>query len=542
MKHTFKISIIGLSATTMVVAVGAVVALNKQSFETVRASNNDYWNHYARVEPTDETHGSKEFWASCSSHNFQLTAPEPGSDVREGVAFNTTTYFNSLSKSDPRYIPALNEVTVDIKGFFTSLLDSLTNDPYSFIPDSMRPEEATKVAESSVTYDFTNFTNVSSIKYGGYGEQWHMVIENIKESQRFYNITTLGTDVLTASRTLVSTFLDEYYGDTVSKTFNDGESRFYSKIFFDGTTLKYNIQFLTGLTIPFFGTVTPQIDMEYVVEDNIKSARIQLSENNAMKYISSPDSYTFGLEYGVEQVSRKSYFTISKDENDAVEGHIYEYVQFKDKDLVPACADFYIDEDYASVVGNKASGMIGFDGYINELYLTDQGKLLGYEIKETKSLVTYNTLWFNLNNISNITNVKAIKKESAGDKNPHEIYLNNSASIFEPKYNTKLGVKTSRKYDVELRKQYFYGIVDGNVVEYETSIPMMFIQAGENFDTFESDILNTNGIAACVTLSNTYITKIEDDYATLIDTFIGNKDDMPSSSIVEFIGDAVVIE
>ena len=50
---------------------------------------------------------------------------------------------------------------------------------------------------------------------------------------------------------------------------------------------------------------------------------------------------------------------------------------------MPACADFYIDDEYTSVVGNKASGIVGFAGYINELYETQEGKLLGYKVRET---------------------------------------------------------------------------------------------------------------------------------------------------------------
>ncbi len=532
-------SIISISVVALGASLAVKCLMNNNFTLATGYDSNNYWNHYARVEPTETKHGSKEFWANCSTHDYVLEAPV--GEIRSGVAFDTTPYFNALSKSDPRYIPALNEETVDIKEYFLSLLDTLSQDPYSFIPDEMRPENVDHYSESAVTYDFTNFTNVSSIKYGGFGEQWHMVIENIKESQIFYSITSYGTEILTASRVLISTFLDDYYADTIDRTFNDGESRFYSKIFFDGTTLTYNIQFLSGITIPYFGTLTPQIDMEYVIASNTKSARIQLSENNVLKFVSTPDSYSFGLEYGIETVSRKAYFTVTKDEQDEVEGHVYEFVQFKDKELVPACADFYIGETYASVVGNKASGMIGFDGYINELYLSSQGKLLGYEIKETKSMITYNTLWFNLNNISNINNVKAVEKESPGDKNPHDIYLNNSADVFEPMYNKKLGVKTSRKYDVELRKQYFYSLVDGKPVERETNIPMMFIQAGDNFDSFETDISTTNSIAASVTLSATYIAKIEDDYDTLIDIFIDNKDDVNSAYIIDFIGSAAVI-
>ena len=77
---------------------------------------------------------------------------------------------------------------------------------------------------------------------------------------------------------------------------------------------------------------------------------------------------------------------------------------------------------------------------------------------------------------------------------------------------------------------------------------MMFIQddgdkSGEtNYSTFEDDILNKNGIAASVLLSNTYLAKIRADYLSLIDIFIANSDDADADYIVDFIGDATVID
>lgn len=503
----------------------------------------NYWYHYEQVTPTLTKHGSKEFWANCSTHNYSLTAPGEGEDVREGVAFDTTTYFDELTSEDTRYLPPTSE-KVDIKGYFNSLLQAFTHDPYSFIPDSMRPEGVSKVSGESVNYDFSNFTNVSNIHYGGFGEQWHMVIENIKESQRFYNITTYGSEIIGASNLVVSLFLDDYYDGTVSKTFND-DSRFISKIDFDGGELTYSIQYLSSIDVPLFGTLTPQIDMSYDVVNDIKVVRIQLGGNNALKFMIYPDSYSFGIEYSISEVSRKALFSVSKDEDENVEGHIYEFVQYKDKDLVPACADFYIGETYTSVVGNKARAITGFTGYINELYKTEEGKLLGYEIRETASFPligekTYHTLWFNLNNISGINSVKAVKNGSTaggiGSGNPYDVYLNNDSSKFEP---TKNGLVASRKYDVELRKQYFYS---SELEEFETDIPMMFIQADHdgytNFTDFPSDIKKKSGITASVNLASQYLDKIQDDYATLIDIFIQNKDDINSDYIVDFIGSA----
>ncbi|NLB49169.1 MAG: hypothetical protein GX813_04975 [Erysipelotrichia bacterium] len=223
-------------------------------------------------------------------------------------------------------------------------------------------------------------------------------------------------------------------------------------------------------------------------------------------------------------------------------------MQFQDKDLIPSCADFYINDTYTSVVGNKASGMIGFTGYINELYQTSEAKLLGYEVRETFTkwgiTATYHTLWFNLNDISGITNVKALKNESTtfglGGNNNHDIYLNNSTSIFEPTKNRLVLFETSRKYDVELRKQYFYGYSGDELITYETSIPMMFIQADHdgytNFSDFPSDIRSKSGLAATVTLASAHLNKIQSDYATLIDIFIGNKMVITGEAIATFIG------
>lgn len=552
-----KVLLVAITSLSLAVGVTAgVIAYKTDNDNFAGAKDESYWYHYAQVTPTETKHGSKEFWANCSTHNFSLENPGAGEDIREGVDFATTSYFEELTDSDPRYLPPLSE-RVDIKGYLDSLLDVFGHDPYSYIPNKMRPAGVDKVSESEVTYDFDNFVDVDDIKYGGYGEQWHMVIENIKESQRFYNVTTYGAEILNAANLVARTFLDSYYDNEVSKTFNN-DSRFVAKIDFHSFVLTYNIQYISGITIPFFGTITPQIDMEYVIASSTKTVRIQLSENNALKFVITPDSYTFGLEYGITEVSRKAYFTISKDEHDAVEGHIYEYVQYKDKELIPACADFYIGSTYTSVVGNKASGIPGFDGFINELYETDEGKLIGYKVKETYTKTffgydvsaTYHTLWFNLDCITGIDNVKAISNGSVDPhENNHDVYLNDSESIFTPTKNeqkiTFVKIKTSRKYDVEMRKQYFYGDIDEEIVEYEREIPMMFIQDDHdtytNYTDFPTDILADNGIPANVTLASKYLTKIRNDYEDLIPVFENNKDSMPSASIVDFIGDPTII-
>lgn len=493
--------------------------------------------------------------------DYGASIAEPTKPTKENFSFvawsydaagsQKVTWPLTLTKNEKLYAN-WNE-TINIKAYLQTLMDAVKHDPYSYIPDTMEPSNSDNhVTAAAVNYDFTQFNSVSSIKYGGFGEQWHMVIENIEESEKFYSVLSLGEAAINASVALFNNYLDSNPGTTATHTLK--ETAYTAKLDFSNGILSYTIQYKTNISIPLFGEVLPQIDMTYNISTLEKAVRIQLSENNAMKYIVTDNSYVFALEYGLSAVSRKAYLQLNRLQDESVQGHIYEYVQFKDKDLVPACADFYINDTYTSVVGNKASGMPGFTGYINELYKTSEGKLLGYEVRETFTkwgvTATYHTLWFNLNNITGINNVKAIKNEEStfglGANNNHDIYLNNSSSIFEPTYNTKLLVKTSRKYDVELRKQYFYGYNEGQFTEYEVQLPMMFIQADHdsytNFTDFPSDIQSKSGITASVNLSSTYLNKIQSDYASLIDIFIEHKDSVTGDAIANYIGGAVVIQ
>ena len=516
-----------------------------------------YWAVVSKVKQrytiTFESNGGTSVASITEDYGTEVAKPtDPKKDNHSFVAWSydnagsqVVSWPLTLVKNEKLYAN-WNE-TINIKSYLQTLMAVVGHDPYSYIPEKMQPENSDNhVTAASVNYDFTQFNNVSNINYGGFGEQWHMVIENIKESERFYTVLSLGEAAMNASVALFNNYLDNNPGTTATHTLN--ETAYTAKIDFHNGLLVYSIRYKTNFTIPLFGEVTPQVDMTYNISTLEKVVRIQLSENNAMRYVVTDNSYAFGIEYGVTTVSRKAYFQINRLQDESIQGHIYEFVQYKDKDLVPSCADFYINDTYTTVVGNKASGMPGFTGYINELYKTNQGRLLGYEVRETFTkwgvTATYHTLWFNLNNISGIVNVKAIKNDETtfglGANNNHDIYLNNSTTIFEPTYNTKLMVKTSRKYDVEMRKQYFYGYNEGQFTEYEVQLPMMFIQADHdgytNFSDFPSDILSKSGITASVNLSQTYLNKIQSDYATYIDIFIQNKDNVTGATIEQFVG------
>lgn len=506
------------------------------------------------VNPTSQPTATSAVSTSVVSTSVNPTSqptatsvPASSAPTSQSSSTQTSAPTTQISSSEQSTSTSKSSVFELVKVYLTSLKQTIDSNPFDFIPETMlHTYSKNYVSESDVTYDFSNHVSVSSIRYGGFGEQWHMVIENIIESQRFYKVFAICEPAINASIAAHNSYLDNATGDKVDNS--SDETKFSSQLSFDGKILTYTLKYKTKEESGFFGSIKPDITMTYNVSTGDKVVRLQLSENNAMKFSIGDNFYSFGIKYGVTTLSRKAFFSIERAKDKSVSGKIYEYVQFKDKDLVPSAAEFYINDEYTSVVGNKASGMPGFTGFINELYNTSSGKLLGYEVREELNkwgvTATYHTLWFNLNNITGITSVKSVENGETsfglGAKNNHDIYLNGSSSIFTPAYNKKLGVKTSRKYDVEMRKQFFYGVSEGKTVEYEVALPMMFIQANHddytNYSDFPNDMKNVSGITASVNLSSTYVAKIQSDYATLIDEFIEHKESFSSESIVEYIG------
>ena len=179
--------------------------------------------------------------------------------------------------------------------------------------------------------------------------------------------------------------------------------------------------------------------------------------------------------------------------------------------------------------------------YINELYNVTQGDLIGYEVREELSAVVYNTLWFNLADIQGINSVKVLEKSKANEskKSTVDVYINGSSKLLVPTYNKEFLVKTSRKYDIELRTRHYY-TYDSDKEEYvdnEITVPMMFIQEGDNYNSFAADFLADNQTVVSVALEEDSLNKILADYDTYIDVFIENKELMDSNKILAFIHD-----
>ena len=467
-------------------------------------------------------------------YGTKVTAPEnPTYDGHKFVAWSTSATdaivvdFDKAITTNVEYFAVWNEV-IDIKGMLSALLDGYELNPYNYIPESMRADFSQNLVNASdIVSDYSSAVNVSDISYG-YGEQWHMVLDNLAQTNTFFNVLSVIETVSASSITAFNNYFDSNPADTAHHEFTSGI--YNVTVDFNGDILYYVLEYTAD--IPVFGNQTVQIALAMDAETGEKVVRVQAGDANALTYTMLENSYTFAIKYlGV----RRAMFNIERDSDGNVSGNIYEYLTISSVEVASA-ADFYITEDYVSVIGNKADGMLGFTGYINELYDTDAGKLLGYEVQETLSSIVYNTLWFNLNDVSGIN---TIKHAIVDDKDA--FYINGSANKWEAKNVGGIGLKMlSRRFDIEFRTQYVYSYdaTEGKYVEHKIQVPMIFVQE-ENYSTFINDVKSTNNVTVAISVSETDINKILADYDALIPVFIARKDAITPDIIIAYIGSKI---
>lgn len=442
-----------------------------------------------------------------------------------------------------------------VKGYLTKLTRIETTTAYDYLPKAMSPYyEQNLVDPAEVNYDFTNFTNVSEINIAGFGEQWQMVVENINQSVAFAKVFNLAQTVLNAAGNALNIYIENSYAEEMSQSF--GADDYKASFEFKNDKLTFEIELKTPVVVPGIGQAWPKIEMKYDLKNEEKSMKITINDNNMFKYIISNSKYLMVSLYGLtvmgQTASRKSYLSI----DNYSAGHIYEFTTVGDK-TIKACADFYIEDGYVAVVGNKASGMVGFDGSIVEVYNSTTGHLVGYEVKEEMTVsipiigdktFAYDTLWFNLVDVSLITSIKVCDKtdNNNSSKSTVDVYINGSDELFVPTYNTFSKIKTSRKYDIELRTRFYYSHDEetDTYSVHEVKIPMIFIQEDNendtNFTDYPNDMYNANGIKSEVTLAPADLKALLFYYDQIVYPFSRNKEAVEETAILSVLFDGSI--
>ena len=444
---------------------------------------------------------------------------------------NQPADFESPISGRTEYFAIWNKLA-DVKGLLSALLEDFDCDPLEFIPESMLASYSENLIDPrDIVSDYSSFVSVSNIPTG-HGEQWHMVLDNIMQSETFHSVLSVVDSLATTSVAIFNNYFDTNPSETAHHEFASGI--YNVTVNFDGEKISYVLDYTA--TLPIFGEQTVQIALSMLAEGGEKSARIQIGDANALAYKFTENSYEFAIKYmGV----RRAMFSVSRDEDGAVRGKIYEFLTAAGAELASA-AEFYVTDDYVSVVGNKADGMMLSDNYITELYDAETGKLISYEVYEDLSSIIYNTLWFNLSDVSGINTVKAVT--DADEKT--DIFVNGKTKAFEAMTVGGIGGKMfSRKFDIEFRTQYVYSYdADaGKYVAHKISVPMLFIQE-ENYSTLSADVKTKNGIDIAISVSASDLNKLMADYDRLVPVFISAKDEITSETVIAYIGNKTVFD
>ncbi len=438
---------------------------------------------------------------------------------------------DDTSKNDD---DAESDEKVDFFACLNTLLKGYKWNPKSVIPETLRPEyEGNLININSANQNYSNFVAVADIPDRGIGEQWNMVLENISQAQLFFSILSAVDTISTVSVTAFHNYFDKHPGETAYYQYKSG---IYSvSIHCTQDTVSYVLDYMT--TVPGLGEQTVEIALSMDTESEVKDVRVHIGDENALAYTIEPNKYTFAIQY---LDSRCAYFELNKTANDTITGHVYEYLTVSSVEIA-SIADFYIEDGYLTVVGNKADGMVGFDGSICELYSISTGELLAYEVKEyTRGAfgfsIKYNTLWFDLEDVDGITSVKYIPGTSINEKD--KVYVNGSSSVWETKnYGSSGGTKSSsRRFDIEFRTRYFY-YYDSSKDSYEKAkieVPMFFVQE-EVFDDLTNDVRETNGVAVSINVSATNLTKLKSEYSAKTELLQENKRKYSVATILEYI-------
>ncbi|MDE5565880.1 MAG: InlB B-repeat-containing protein, partial [Anaeroplasmataceae bacterium] len=346
-----------------------------------------------------------------------------------------------LVLDDDKTVYAIWNESINLKDVLVSLLGTKNYSPFSYIPESMYAENRI-VSEQSLEFDLSTTTNLSNISYDGFGEQWNMINDNLIQSQRFYKLLTV-VDVLSVSiTTAFNNYIDSNPDDENSF---DTQIGIYSvQILFEDGILSLNITYYADL--PIFGNQEVKIKLTYEVLLGERTGRVQIGTANALKYKMVDDNYQFAIKYlGV----RRAYFELDREADDVIKGSIFEFLVVAGKEI-QSSAQFVINQKYVNCVGNKADGILGAKNYISEVYDVKTGSLLGYEVREVVKNVTFNTLWFRLDDVTGIQSIKVLDEDN--ELNSNSIYLNGSNEVFQTKKVGGINLKTaSRRYDIELR-------------------------------------------------------------------------------------------
>ena len=490
--------------------------------------------------PSDIALKSERVVYDGKPHSLEVSGSLPeGTDVayENNGKTEAGTYTVTATLSNPNYIAKTLQATLEIYTLAQAAGEVLADvldrpDPWSFLPEAMSPEQMAYPALPANTFD--RETNVNEIGKRAVGKQLNVLYDGLGKADA---ALTAANAVFTAGEAIASV-----YQNFIDKNPDDAD-RFTGTAEIGGISFRLRIT-VEGERVTLLagnGSVSAELISDRSAAASFRNeGRIQLTDGIALKYQMSETALKLAVRFTVNGIGITQQIDFERS-GGAVLGSFYEFYGTGGAS-VKTSALLYSDEEITAVLSDKRiSDDMPIDAFA-EVYRSTTGELLGGEVTETIAAVNYDTLWFNLYDISGIRSVRAAKDTEGDDntKNPHIIYINGADTPFVPEYNTLFGVKTSRHYDIEMREVwYFAAKTENGETVYEkvkTKIPMLFVQR-ENADDFSAEVMKNNENLQNAALPSPLRTLITDTFDTYGDRYADLKEKVTFDDVFAYIGE-----
>jgi hypothetical protein len=451
---------------------------------------------------------------------FSCGTLQPDSNSTQGTQAESSTndtekqtHENGNTSNTDKLLSA--EERAKIRDLLSELLSGYKANPRDIIPKTMLETNESKVVDKeNIPTDYKNGVSVSSIPTTAVGAQWKMVLDNINQTNDFFNVLSVADKTVLASTSLIAAFFEKEDINSPRYTFN--VDNYSITVDYDGAYVYYVMELNTI-----------QISMKMDVNTKVKTVRIQLTDTNALSYTIEANTYTFAISYAS---IRQAFTKITKNSDNSIEGYIYEYA------LVHKFANFYINDNYATVLGDALDNNVVTDDYVLELYDTKTRELIAFETQETTGIINkkqVSTIWLNLRSIKGINSISYGKFGEDDDKG---FYINGSSA----QWVAGEEVDNRCLFDIEFMEQYFFYLDDEDFKDKKEDVPMLRIQAAKLSD-ITSVVKKANpSVDISVNLSSEHINKLTSDYAKYINESNLNKNKVTSSEIIALVGTKTV--
>ena len=352
---------------------------------------------------------------------------------------------------------------------------------WEFIPKGLQRENMAH--ETAPVTDFTNFVNTGDISKRFIGKQLNALYGGLERASALVapidTVMTAGTAIASVYQAFINKNPDDY------ANFSGEAAGWKISVVLDGK----NSTLLAGNS-------TVSIELKYDGATQMRYGRVQITNGSALKYEYNKDVLKLAVKGTVSDVGYTSQVEFAR-AGKTVAGVLYEYIGTSSKNI-KTTAQIAFDDQVAVIFSDKReTDDLKIRGY-EEVYNAETGEYLGGEVAETVKIklveVDFDTLWFSLSDVTELTSVKVSPEQNG--LNADMVYLNGSQEAMHTKLIGGLSMKAaSRRYDVEMKEVwYFVKKTEGEEVTYEkvkTKIPILFVQT-ENAETFGEDFKEKN--------------------------------------------------